>query len=144
MGARTGRGRGCGMTPPTQNARILTLLTQRGERGITAMDMLSPTADGGPPVMRLPSRIDELRRCGYRISSRMVATAGGARVARYILTVASGSSAQSYPDEAPAPAAFSDAIGGHGDAIHEPLALDIGGTVEHRPASPYDLDVEGC
>jgi len=115
---------------PTQAERILRLLEQRGERGITALDLLSPTADGGPPVMRLPSRIDEMRRRGHRITATMVTTAGGARVARYRLV-------------SPVPAASSDGIGGHADGMHEPLAFAIGGTVAHRPPNPYDFDAEG-
>ena len=128
------------MSAPTQNARILTLLTQRGERGITAMDMLSPTADGGPPVMRLPSRIDELRRCGYRISSRMIRTAGGARVAVYVMTPAdtSGRSARSVDDGAPS---SRNQRAMSASTAPEPLTFDVGGTVQHRPRSPLDPEV---
>lgn len=45
-----------------QRRRVIRLLTERGADGITQRDFLLPhVADGGPPIARLASRIDELR-----------------------------------------------------------------------------------
>jgi hypothetical protein len=61
-GPRSGR-------PRTQLERVLELLRRRGERGINAVDFFAPTADGGPPLTRLSSRIFELRAAGHRIDT---------------------------------------------------------------------------
>lgn len=66
----------------TQRARVLTALRRRGADGITAADFLPPVViDGGPPILRLPSRVDELRQAGHRITTRRSAN----RLARYVL-----------------------------------------------------------
>lgn len=53
------------MTAPdegTQRRRILAQLVQCGTRGITQADFLPPRViDGGTPIARLASRIEELR-----------------------------------------------------------------------------------
>ncbi|WCB92293.1 hypothetical protein DSM104299_00983 [Baekduia alba] len=70
----------------TQTARVEQLLRRRGELGITAADFLLPdVADGGPPILRLAARVDELRsRHGVTIVT-LFEHKGDARVARYVL-----------------------------------------------------------
>lgn len=66
----------------TQTDRVLQLLRQRREAGITAVDFAAPNiADGGKPIMRLAARIAELRGAGHKI------TDGGrtGAVKRYVL-----------------------------------------------------------
>lgn len=55
------------MKRPTQKERVLRTLRSAGARGITAVDFLAPTCDHGPSILRLPSRIDELKHDGHRI-----------------------------------------------------------------------------
>jgi hypothetical protein len=58
------------MTGPTQRQRVLRLLEQRGELGITQGDFLLPdVADGGTPITRVGARIEELRRRGLTIET---------------------------------------------------------------------------
>lgn len=64
----------------TQNAVILELLRDRGAEGVTPMDALEVAGS-----MRLSGRILELRHDGHNIETQLVTTAGGARVARYVL-----------------------------------------------------------
>jgi hypothetical protein len=46
----------------TQVERVRRALLDAGRRGITAADFIrEPTADGGPAIMRLPSRIVDVR-----------------------------------------------------------------------------------
>jgi hypothetical protein len=46
----------------TQASRVLRLLVKRGNTGLTQADFLPPRiADGGKPIARLASRIEELR-----------------------------------------------------------------------------------
>ena len=55
----------------TQQQRVLRALRAAGGRGISAVDFLAPdVCDGGAPIVRLPSRIEELRRAGHPILSR--------------------------------------------------------------------------
>ena len=55
---------------PSQRDRVLEALRQAGPRGISAVDFMPPnTIDGGKPILRLPSRIFELREMGYVIDS---------------------------------------------------------------------------
>lgn len=65
---------------PTQAQRVLDALRRAGERGIVTIDFLAPTIDGGAPILRLPSRIDELRQRGHVID-----TVQKRPVARYVL-----------------------------------------------------------
>lgn len=52
----------------SQKARVLGLLRERGDRGITAADFLLPdVVDGGKPIARLAARVDELRSRGLTI-----------------------------------------------------------------------------
>lgn len=64
---------------PTQTDRVYAAL-QRGP--ITSVDFQSPTCDGGPPILRVAARINELRDRGCRIRSEVVS---GSRLARYVL-----------------------------------------------------------
>jgi hypothetical protein len=66
----------------SQNARVLQLLQARGEDGIRPTDFLAPSVvDGGKPILRLPARIDELRKEGVGITTVSVRP-----VAHYRLT----------------------------------------------------------
>ncbi len=52
---------------PSQRDRVLQQLRLR-PGGVTAIDFLAPAVvDDGKPILRLPSRIDELRRQGFDI-----------------------------------------------------------------------------
>src|SRR4051794_954643 len=57
------------MTRLTQNERIVRMLRSTGDRGITQLDVDAPTLDGGTPIRRLASRINELRDAGYVINT---------------------------------------------------------------------------
>lgn len=51
--------------PRTQKERVLAALRREP---LTQVDFLAPsTCDGGPPIIRLPARIDELRQDGHDI-----------------------------------------------------------------------------
>lgn len=65
---------------PSQSQRVLSALRRAGERGIVTIDFLAPTIDGREPILRLPSRIDELRQAGHQIE-----TVQKRPVARYVL-----------------------------------------------------------
>jgi hypothetical protein len=57
-----------GARPRTQRDRVIEALRRAGDHGITAVDFLLPNViDGGPPIVRLPARIDELRADGHHI-----------------------------------------------------------------------------
>jgi hypothetical protein len=67
--------------PRTQNDRVLVALERAGRRGVRTTDFLGPqVVDGGTPILRLPSRINDLRDAGHRIR-----TLRGGKVARYVL-----------------------------------------------------------
>ena len=54
----------------TQNDRVGRMLRRAGRHGISQTDFDGPhTADGGPPVRRLASRIADVRALGYEIDS---------------------------------------------------------------------------
>ena len=54
--------------PRTQRERVLAALRRAGERGLTQVDwLLHDVIDGGPPIVRLPARVDELRQAGHHI-----------------------------------------------------------------------------
>lgn len=57
---------------PAQTERVLALLRERAlhDRSLNPVDLLDATADGGPPILRLPARINNLRDAGYRIYTR--------------------------------------------------------------------------
>lgn len=65
---------------PSQLQRVLDALRRAGERGVVTVDFLAPTIDGREPILRLPSRIDELRQRGHAIE-----TVQKRPVARYVL-----------------------------------------------------------
>lgn len=54
------------MTPLTQNQRVLKLLQERRERGVTQADFLPPAVQGRP-VARLAARVQDLRNNGHDI-----------------------------------------------------------------------------
>jgi hypothetical protein len=64
----------------SQNTRILALLRQAGEQGITPLDGLQVAGS-----FRLAARIYDLRKQGYRIKASTFRTESGADVARYVL-----------------------------------------------------------
>lgn len=66
--------------PPTQAQRLLELLRERGERGVTPLDALERIGS-----FRLAARIWDLRSQGHTITDVGHTTEGGARVARYVL-----------------------------------------------------------
>jgi len=80
----------------SQKDRVLSALRARGTRGLTQDDFLPPNVcDGGTQVLRLAARIKDLRKKdGHTISTELVPTQGGARIAVYRLV-----------REAPAPSA---------------------------------------
>jgi hypothetical protein len=110
----------------TQTQRVLRLLEQRGERGITAADLLPPVVDGLKPVGRLAARIDELRSRGLHI----VTDRKGGGYARYILRepqrVAAAASAAPCPAD---PATLAAALA---------LPLDIAAPAQRSPLDPWE------
>jgi hypothetical protein len=74
---------------PSQRQRVIRLLLDRGPRGISQRDFLLPgVVDGGKPIARLASRIDELRQegadivaGGWRSSFRIYVLREGTEVA---------------------------------------------------------------
>jgi hypothetical protein len=70
-----------GKARPTQAERVLRALRRAGARRITAVDFLGPaTYDGGPPVLNLAGRVNELRR-----AHEIVAAGRRDRCVRYVL-----------------------------------------------------------
>jgi len=65
---------------PSQRSRLLALLRERGERGLTPMEALDLVGS-----FRLGARIYDLRREGWPIETLDYRTSGRAIVARYIL-----------------------------------------------------------
>jgi hypothetical protein len=65
---------------PTQCERLLELLRERGEAGVTPLLALERVQ-----CFRLASRVHDLKSAGYRITTTTVDTSGGARVACYVL-----------------------------------------------------------
>jgi len=58
------------MRTNTQAARVLAALRSRGQHGICAVDFLVPdVCDGGSPILRLPSRINDLKNVGHDIEN---------------------------------------------------------------------------
>lgn len=70
---------------PTQNERVHKALKVAGRRGLTRLDFEeSPIIDGGPPLLRVASRIEELKnKHGVNIVSAR--QGGPGRCARYWL-----------------------------------------------------------
>jgi hypothetical protein len=54
---------------PTQRDRVLSALRVAGEHGVRSTDFLHPVG-GHPPILRVASRISELRDLGYDIQTR--------------------------------------------------------------------------
>lgn len=50
----------------TQAARVLAALRKSG-RGVTQVDFLTPTIDGGAPITRVAARVLELKQNGHHI-----------------------------------------------------------------------------
>jgi hypothetical protein len=58
------------MKQRTQRQRVAYALRVAGPHGICQTDFLGPdTIDGLRPILRLPSRVDELRKAGYVIEN---------------------------------------------------------------------------
>jgi len=64
----------------TQNERVAALLRRAGRRGLQQIDVEGPVLDGGPPIRRLASRINDLRGHGWVIDS----SARRAKMAVYV------------------------------------------------------------
>jgi Helix-turn-helix domain len=64
-----------------QTRAVLTLLLERGERGLTPLDI----TDDDVWSLRLAARIHELRQAGIEIATERTRTIGGAKIARYRL-----------------------------------------------------------
>ena len=65
----------------TQTESVLAVLRARGGEGLTALEALQLVG-----TMRLAARIADLKAQGHPITTELVTTPGGARVARYVLT----------------------------------------------------------
>lgn len=65
---------------PTQAERLLQMLRERGEMGVTPLAALEHLQ-----CFRLASRVHDLKEAGHVIETRKVATSGGAVVACYVL-----------------------------------------------------------
>lgn len=68
---------------PTQAQQLLELLRERGEAGVTPLVALERIGS-----FRLAARVWDLTQAGYTIETHKVTTAGGARVACYVLVEA--------------------------------------------------------
>ena len=106
---------------PTQNDRVAKMLRAAGRRGLTQLDLDGPTPDGGKPIRRLASRINDLRARGYEIDS----TGRRNRMAVYRLISEPVPVSEAEPAAAPQEGA---------------QLFDVARRA--RPASPYD-DVWG-
>lgn len=104
------------MNQLSQKDRVLRLLRQRGNRGITAVDFLGPyVADGGKPITRVAARVQDLRDAGYDVQ-----TVGKRnQCAVYVLM-----------DPPPRPVREREQTV---ESLFDP------GTATARPASPYDI-----
>lgn len=67
----------------TQAERLLELLRERGDAGVTPLLALDRIGS-----FRLGARIYDLKQAGHTITSERVRTAGGAIVAKYVLVEA--------------------------------------------------------
>ena len=59
-----------GRSSRTQTTRVLAALRRAGADGISVVDFLPPTIDGGLPVTRLAARVADLRAAGHEIATR--------------------------------------------------------------------------
>ena len=64
-----------------QTRAVLELLRERGERGLTPIDI----TDDDVWSLRLAARIHELRQAGIEIATDRTRTVGGSKIARYTL-----------------------------------------------------------
>lgn len=53
----------------SQWLRVKRALDKAGARGITRVDFLPPTMDGGPPILNMPGRIYDLKQQEYDITT---------------------------------------------------------------------------
>lgn len=110
--------------PKTQKPRVLRALERAGRHGVDCTQFLGPdTIDGGPPILNLAGRINELRADGYCIEVR------GDRRNKCVV--------YRFQPPAAVPAPVSD---------RPPPAPDVATALFKPPASPpgspYDLDRE--
>jgi len=82
----------------SQVQRVHRALILVGAAGLTQADFDHPD-DGGPPVRRLASRVDELRKAGH-----LIETLRDDGVARYVLRPHVARKAGQSPDPSAAPA----------------------------------------
>ncbi len=101
---------------PTQRARVLRQLINAEKHGITARDFLLPdVCDGGRPITRLASRIDEIR-AEIRAEGRSIDASGrrhGFVIYRLIEAAPRPAppASQSHGDESKEAVLFDPAIG---------------------------------
>lgn len=107
----------------SQNDRVLAALRRAGADGLdcSAFLMHPETVDGGPPIVRLPARIADLRAQGHRIATRRQPERA---YARYVLVAVAP-----LLVDAPARSTFS---------VSDPKPVPIGQDVGGGPRSPYD------
>lgn len=117
----------------TQSDRILAALRAAGPSGVATTDFLLPDViDGGTPILRVPSRVDELRKAGHRITTHREDNG----TARYVLAgppLAGCEPAGVAASKAPELSTGVDA------PVGEPAPLFATDDAPHRPASPYDV-----
>jgi hypothetical protein len=106
----------------------LAQLQRTGSRGVTQLDFTPPVCDGLAPILRVASRIAELRAQGHAIIASRERTPGGAWIARYTLAE-------------PAPPATTFAQEREGPP--EQTTLDLGFGTAHQPASALTADLDG-
>jgi hypothetical protein len=114
--------------PSTQNARLLAALRDRGPEGITQLDFDGYSAavfDGGKPIRRLASRINDLRNDGYEITSRALPN----RIAVYVLkgSAPEGMRLRAVPEPEPEPERTAS-------------LFDVAPVETRRARGPYDVD----
>lgn len=94
------------MRPATQRERVLDALRRAGLRGVTAVDFLPlHVIDGGAPITRLASRVEELGRAGHRIER------AGRRARCIVYRLAPSAPAPAAEAQVETPGLFDDAVG---------------------------------
>lgn len=119
------------MKPRTQNERVLRMLRQAGRLGLDQTQVGPPVAsDGGKPILRLASRVSDLKAAGHEIVH--AGRRHGCQVYRLTEGVGSVSaSQQTAPTSTPRPTA---------ETGQDPCERPTGPTHARRVqrAAPYD------
>jgi len=77
-----------------QNIKLLALLRERGEAGVTPLEGLAQVG-----TLRLGARVHDLKAEGFHIDTELVTMPSGARVARYRLREQPAQLALPTPDD---------------------------------------------